>query len=270
MGKRRIAKSLAFTLVMGVCFTAGAYADDALVKVEAYLRPDFTVKVNGRAVALPDPPLIYNNSSYLPLKVLGLLLGAEVNWDEATKSILVSPNPSGGVPGGQNPGNPGESGLGYREIKLGDVIRYNLIYNNVSYPALANLIGSSAYFRWSDLQLMPFDLSGVILHTEKATKETYVHVDQVIPKWGGKVTMGIKNEPIYTGNYTPGQRKSIESFFGTHLNAFTVQQLAENEYFAFVQRPDKKYVGYTLRLTPFSDDYWSVSGASQTEYSNTP
>ncbi|MDF2652992.1 MAG: hypothetical protein K0Q73_8797 [Paenibacillus sp.] len=270
MKKSRFGKSLAIALVMGACFTAGAYADDALVKVEAYLRPDFTVKVNGRAIALPEDVLIYKGSSYLPFKMMATLLGANADWDEATKSILVTTNNNGTIPGGHNPGTGNGSEPGYREMVLGDVVRYNLIYNNINYPVLANMVKSDTYFRWTDLQAMPFDLSGVILTTEKLTKETYVHVDQVIVKWGGKVTMGIKNDPIYTGNYTPGQKKAIESFVGTGMTAFTVQQLAENEYYAFVQRMDRKYVGYTLKLTPFSNDYWSISGATPTEFSLTP
>lgn len=271
MGKRRFGKSLALAAVMGACFTAGAYAQDTLQKVEAYLRPDFTVRLNGQPVALPEPPLVYNGNSYLPFKLIGTMLGAQVSWDERTKSILVTQNPSTVGTPGQVPGNvPGSkpgSGLGYREIKLSNVVRYDLVYENVTYPTLANLDNDTGYLRWSDIQSMPFDMSGVTLLTEQLTKESYVAVEQVSGKWGGQVMMKLKNTPIYSGNYTEGQKKAIETYFSAHMTAFTVSHTGENEYYVLAQHADRKFVGYTLKLNPFANDYWSVSGVSQTVYS---
>ena len=74
---------------MGTCFGAGVYAQDVLQRVDAYLRNDYKVVVNGQAVQLNNPPLIYNNSSYLPVKELGGYLGAVVNWQESTKTIYL-------------------------------------------------------------------------------------------------------------------------------------------------------------------------------------
>ncbi len=256
---------MALALAMGGCFAAGAYAEDALIKVEAYLRPDFTIKVNGQAVALEDglPPLIYNDRGYLPIKSLGTLLGANIGWDEATKSILVVPAATSGGPG-PNPG----TGIG-KEMKLRTLVKYELIYQNVKYPVLASFEQSGgAYMRWSDLLQMPLDLSGVTLYTESYTKDTYVQVDQVVAKWGGQVTMDLRKDPIYTGFANMFQKQAIERYFATHYVVFSVQAVAENEFFVLAQNPDKRYATYTLRLTPVTNDYYSVSGMNQTILSN--
>lgn len=88
--KLKAKPAAALTILLGISFSAGVYADTVIQKVDAYLRPDFKVIVDGKLAALTSPALIYDGSSYLPLKAIAKELGAQVNWDEATKSIYVN------------------------------------------------------------------------------------------------------------------------------------------------------------------------------------
>lgn len=264
MGKKQVVRSVAAVLVMGACFTAGAYAQDTLQKVEAYLRPDFTVRLNGDPVPMPESPLIYNGSSYLPLKLTGELLNAQVSWDERTKSILITQSRSNVGTPGQVPGQPGgTTPTGSAGLKLKYAFRYDLVFESNTYPALAVMANDTSYLRWMDIQSMPFDMSGVKLITEKLTGDSYVSVDQILGKWEGKVSMKLRTTPIYVGKFSEGQKKALEPY--TFNNALTVTQLAEKEFFVLSQQlGDNKFIGYSIQLQSFNNgDTWSVQNVKQ-------
>jgi len=67
-------------------------------KVTAELRPSVTILVDGQKQSFYDAtgkavyPLLYNGAHYLPVRAIGELMGKNVNWDGATKTIsLTSP-----------------------------------------------------------------------------------------------------------------------------------------------------------------------------------
>lgn len=91
MKKRWIA-----VLMAGVCavgFTLGAVADDFIDDIEAQLRRDFTVKVDGEVKEFKNKqgdvvyPLLYDGTTYLPLRAIGELMGKTVFWYENDKRI---------------------------------------------------------------------------------------------------------------------------------------------------------------------------------------
>ncbi|MCD6107236.1 MAG: copper amine oxidase N-terminal domain-containing protein, partial [Caldisericaceae bacterium] len=45
--------------------------------------------VSGKKVLLDSPPLIVKGRTMVPLRFIAETLGAEVTWDEATKSITI-------------------------------------------------------------------------------------------------------------------------------------------------------------------------------------
>lgn len=99
---------------------AGAKAAD----ISAEIRDDFTVLVDDKVCAFADAsgktvyPLLYQGTTYLPIRAIGQLMGKTVSWDEATKTATLSGStvtdadvivPGGGTapaPGGQRPGLP--------------------------------------------------------------------------------------------------------------------------------------------------------------------
>lgn len=92
MKKSYVAAALALTS----CLVLGTAAASQSQNVTATFRPDMKLKVNGTTYTVRDTtgkevsPLIYNGTTYLPLASLGQLLGAEVSWDGATQTVLVS------------------------------------------------------------------------------------------------------------------------------------------------------------------------------------
>lgn len=93
-----MAAGLVGTLVVGV-----AAADAVRRSVTAELRPDVSVELNGVKQNLKDGkgnavyPILYNGSTYLPVRAVGELAGMSVYWDDDTQTVeLTGDTTSGG------------------------------------------------------------------------------------------------------------------------------------------------------------------------------
>ena len=90
----------AAALALTSCLVLGAAAASQAYNVTATFRPDMTLKVNGTTYTIRDTtgqvvsPLVYNGTTYLPLANLGQLLGAEVSWDGATQTVIITDSDS--------------------------------------------------------------------------------------------------------------------------------------------------------------------------------
>ena len=87
--------TLCMTLTAVIGFTAGAAAAGGLQEIKAYLNSGISIKLDGEAKVLTDAsgvrtyPISYNGTTYLPIRSIADLLGVEVNWDQATASVLL-------------------------------------------------------------------------------------------------------------------------------------------------------------------------------------
>lgn len=63
--------------------------------------------VNGEAISLSSPPIIKNNSTYVPLRFLITHSGFLVNWDQKSKTVSIS-TPKSSTPTINNSNRPGE------------------------------------------------------------------------------------------------------------------------------------------------------------------
>ncbi|MDO5398606.1 MAG: stalk domain-containing protein [bacterium] len=71
----------------------GASAAGVIQKVQSEIRPDFTVKVDGKTQTFKNVngdvvyPMLYDGTTYLPIRAIGELMGKTVYWYEADKLI---------------------------------------------------------------------------------------------------------------------------------------------------------------------------------------
>ena len=81
---------------------------EAVSQVTAQLRPDFTIVIDGsqrifyNAGGRQVHPLSYQDTTYLPVRAIGELMGKVVSWDEAASTVSLS----GVRTGGATPGTP--------------------------------------------------------------------------------------------------------------------------------------------------------------------
>lgn len=99
--KKFSAVIVALALAMGLVVGAGAAT--ARQQIAATLRPDITVKLDGEAQAFKNAkgetvyPIMYNGTTYLPVRSAGELAGFQVDWDQATQTVLLASKSAGGV-----------------------------------------------------------------------------------------------------------------------------------------------------------------------------
>lgn len=94
--------TLLLTLAVVLSFAAGAAAADTLQTITAYLDSGITITLDGEVQTLTDAkgtrvyPINYNGTTYLPVRAIAGLLGLDVNWDQATKTVQLG-KMTGGV-----------------------------------------------------------------------------------------------------------------------------------------------------------------------------
>ncbi|MCG4470420.1 stalk domain-containing protein [Lawsonibacter sp. DFI.6.74] len=95
MKKNRILAG-ACALVLAASLTVGALAASQPYTANATLSPNVTVKIDGveqtfySAQGKEVHPIIYNGTTYIPLRAVGELMGKNVNWDGTTGTASLS------------------------------------------------------------------------------------------------------------------------------------------------------------------------------------
>jgi len=277
-------------------------------KVEAYLRPDFAVVVNDKEVHLHNPPLIYNGSSYLPLKEIGGLLGAEVNWHEPSQSIWITAVSGGsgtegtGVPApgnesgeaaadppsqaqpapagdsepstGRSPSDP----IGWKnEIALGSLARYKITYLGREYPVLANSYKSKLYFRLNDLKLTGVNTAGLTYSQDKMNKEWYIDSDLVKIYWKEIPRVELMSAPVIIGETNPDKLELLNSLYHytfedgrvINLTIYSIEALPDaNEYEYLVGTDTGRYMGYKVKLERDGNGKWVYQSVGSITYAD--
>ncbi|WP_158289416.1 copper amine oxidase N-terminal domain-containing protein [Paenibacillus flagellatus] len=259
--KKRTVLALSAFITIGASFTAGVYAQDVIQKVEAYLRPDFKVVLNGQQVNLNAPPLVYDNSSYLPLKLVGQLLGAQVNWDSQSQTIHIVNRIYS-----EQAETPEEI---TDEVTMITPRVETVKYLGRTYTLLKIYDNKwTTLYRLSDARKMGIDTKGLRLSKEKYTEDIYVSEEELKKAW--KETP----EPSYTYDYTSpvpmGQISDLKVIDALNDFAKSVSKykIGDKEYytepilmepaekvnqFYYWCRVNGKFSKYVITLIPFSE-----------------
>jgi hypothetical protein len=243
--------------LMGTCFGAGVYAQDVLQRVDAYLRSDYKVVVNGQAVQLANPPLIYNNSSYLPVKELAGYLGAVVNWQESTKTIYVVPRVNPNQPAVGNESN-------YTEMVLQFPYAQYMDYQGATYPVLLNN-ADQTYYRLSDIERMGIRTDGLRKAKEKFTDQVYVSETELKNVWGNQppqMSYSRYESLVVSGETDPLKLKALKTYVESYRyfvvdkvsyswNPIIIDKLPEENTYYYLLNNNGHFFKTTVKLTPF-------------------
>ena len=93
--KKRIISAIAITAILTVAVTIGALAATGAIQITATLDPGITIKFDGETKALTDAngaavyPILYNGTTYVPVRAVAGLFSTPVDWDGNTRSVLL-------------------------------------------------------------------------------------------------------------------------------------------------------------------------------------
>lgn len=99
-GNKKIVFVLAFAVAFS--FAAGVFAADGVKKITAYIRPDISIVLDGQKQNLKDDngrkvsPIVYNDTTYLPLRAISNAFGKTVDWNEASRTVTITTPQNGG------------------------------------------------------------------------------------------------------------------------------------------------------------------------------
>lgn len=111
--KKKFVKTLCVAMGMMMCFCSGAYAAGNVQAISAFINRDITIKLDGVTQTMKDAkgsrvyPIIYNGTTYVPLRAVSNILGVDVTWDGATQTVLL--------------GDPGATSVAPYEVKNGTI-----------------------------------------------------------------------------------------------------------------------------------------------------
>lgn len=242
MNKRH--RTIIAVLLLSGAFTAGVFANDIIQRVDAYLRPDYSFVLNGEPLALESPALIYNDRTYLPLKELGNLLGANVLWRGDTKTIFINKLI-----------NVEQEQVLHQDNELIEMKNPSFVkvsYLGGEYPLLTiynNAAVTQKYYRLTDVRRMGIDTDGLKKAKDKLTGFLFVSEAELKTRWAAPPKQVYTTSRYFIGGEThAGKLESLTKYIDgmltykiDHLH-FTVRPLmmdkiAENEYeFLYTER----------------------------------
>jgi hypothetical protein len=267
MNKRRWGSITLLGALMVTCFAAGVYAQDTIEQVQAYLRKDFNVVVNGTKINLENPPLVYKNSSYLPVKELAGYLGANVNWKGDTNTIFINSR----IYPQQPLDNPD---ITYDEIKLMNTYAYNFTYLGGNYPVLT-INSDKTYYRLKDVQRMNIDTNGLRKAKEKYTKDLYVSQTELSKVWGkqqpqmnymsgGLIVTGEKDAKKLKAlnDYVESFRSFVINNIGYYRQPIIMDALPQENEYEYLLSENGHYYRTKIKLTKSDETNYMVGSSS--------
>lgn len=216
--KRKKVALLAFLLTGA--FAAGAAASNGIERVDAFLRPDFKLIVDGKTAKLDNPILVYNDTSYLPIREISGLLGADVNWNNSSNTAYVNSRFEG------QPSVPVDDSQ-YKEIEMKNPNPMFLKYLGRESGVMTFYGDTSIYYRVTDLNRMGVNTAGVLKYRDKNTHDLYITEEDVQklwketpePQWStGVIISGIYDTKLK--EYFQGMVNDVKTLLPYNINTY--------------------------------------------------
>lgn len=269
----RMKMSVLIVVLMLVSFTVGAYAADGIKEVQAFLREDYKIVLDGRDVKLENTALIYNDYSYLPLRELGILLGVKIGWDDKTKTVsLTTPSEEiDPVTEPESPTNKNSTGnnttgnIQYpEEFMFSNGLVYKITLDSKVHYVFANDVKNTIYFRKSDVELMGLDLSGLKTVKEQYTSELYYPANELSTRLINSVQFEVSNDAIID-EINDEKLKTLKAFSirSSLEKVFYIKAVAGiDQYEVLLQDGDQRFIMYKLKLNKNSNGSYYVASYS--------
>jgi hypothetical protein len=94
MRKSKLYKSLCLTLGLGIALSGVASQAASITKTLRAVYNNIAITFNGQAKTLSEKPFTVNGTTYVPLRAVSEIIGAEVNWANNTIAINMPTAPS--------------------------------------------------------------------------------------------------------------------------------------------------------------------------------
>lgn len=268
---------LALLLLAG--FSAGVYAASSVERVTAFIRHDFQVLLNGEKADVGNI-LILDRTSYLPLRSVGNLLGADVSFDSATNTIRVTKEEptSQPPPGPPSQGEPqDEPDFEYDTTALVYTNSFTMTKDGREYPVFAiHDVNYKVYYRVRDLERANIDTSKAKKTKEAITKEFYVAESELKRILSPYPKFSYYYNRLVIGENEPERLLALENYFKevfpllmTHGDEYAyypipyillIERIEENTY-EILALEDQDYKKYTVKMRKNENtDAWNVSG----------
>ena len=90
--KKMLAGAFLGSLLTSAVFLAPVFADGAKTQIEAWIN---TITLNVNGINVQSDNILYNDTTYVPLREISESLGQKVNWDHSNKTINIGENSPG-------------------------------------------------------------------------------------------------------------------------------------------------------------------------------
>jgi hypothetical protein len=93
--KENLTKLIVLTSVIVLCAGIVAFASSLTTEIKAILTQEFTIKYYGEVQEMKDGsgnpvyPIVYNGTTYLPVRAISDMMGIPVDWDASTKTVIL-------------------------------------------------------------------------------------------------------------------------------------------------------------------------------------
>lgn len=184
-------KKFLTALLAAVLFCLGVGAANIAQRVQADICPHFSVIVDGEKQTFTDAngtevyPLVYNGTTYLPVRAIGNLMGKNVYWDAATSAITLK-SPSYDLGGA----------LLYEDKNI--AIRFEKVVREKPY-SWASSEESYVYLNVQNKTTVELSLSLSTFSINGLSYNTFSGIESVAPKATGNIRFGTDTELPTTG-----------------------------------------------------------------------